>query len=151
MPVSNRNGPGKRVLWELESSIRELAAAREEKGRIAGIKEELLKDDQNRHLWNSRAKRVKGRKATRRKLAAIKAQWQAVAAELAQNERPYGNLENGAAKLPPRPPFRVATEQVAARRKTSATISWRTTGKTGNPGCRRAGASRPGSSGGSPV
>lgn len=81
-------------LWELESSIRELASAREEKGReLAGIKEELLKDDQEQASLELKSKEgEEEEKRLAEKLAAIKAQWQAVAAELAQNEEALREL-----------------------------------------------------------
>ena len=98
-------GREKRNLVELESSIRELAAAREEKGReLAGIKEELLKDDQEqaslelkskegeeeekRLTENWRRSRPSGRKSP--------PNWH-------RRKRPYGTWKTGAAKLPPPP------------------------------------------------
>src|SRR5690606_5580866 len=70
------------------------AAAREEKGReLAGIKEELLKDDQEQASLELKSKEgEEEEKRLAEKLAAIKAQWQAVAAELAQNEEALREL-----------------------------------------------------------
>ena len=75
-------------LVELESSIRELAAAREEKGQeLARIKEELRKADQEEASLAVKTKEdEEEEKRLTAKLAAIKAEWQVIAAELAEKE-----------------------------------------------------------------
>lgn len=75
-------------LVELENSIRELAAAREEKGQeLARIKEELLKAGQEEASLTVRTKEdEEEEKRLTVKLETIKAEWQELAAELAQKE-----------------------------------------------------------------
>ena len=75
-------------LVELENSIRELAAAREEKGQeLARIKEELVKAGQEEASLTVRTKEdEEEEKRLTVKLETIKAEWQELAAELAQKE-----------------------------------------------------------------
>ncbi|NLY89243.1 MAG: chromosome segregation protein SMC [Firmicutes bacterium] len=75
-------------LWELENSIRELAAAREEKEQeLARIKGELLKEDQEQVALEIKTKQdEEEEKRLTAKLEAIRAEWQVVAAELAEKE-----------------------------------------------------------------